>query len=83
MADEVITLEFSGDIDKPGRYQTADGEWHEGLCPNFFAKTYVDGKQDFGGAEIIVNDEALFEKILKLLKEHRKGIEDERTLHER
>ena len=39
-------------------------------------KTYVDGKKDFGGAEIIVNDEALFEKILKLLEEHRKG-EDE------
>ena len=27
---EVMALDFSEDIDKPSRYQTSDGEWHEG-----------------------------------------------------
>lgn len=30
-ADDVIALEISSDIDKIGRYQMADGLWHEGM----------------------------------------------------
>ena len=26
---EVIAINFSTDIDKPGKYQTKDGKWHE------------------------------------------------------
>jgi len=32
--NEVIALEFSMDIDCPGRYQTSDGEWHIGQIPS-------------------------------------------------
>ena len=28
---EVVALDFSEDIEKPSRYQTSDGEWHEGM----------------------------------------------------
>ena len=28
---EVTAIDFSMDIDNPGRYQTADGVWHEGM----------------------------------------------------
>lgn len=31
--DEVEALEFSADIDTPGKWQDKDGEWHEGMIP--------------------------------------------------
>lgn len=27
--DEVIAIDFSEDIDKPSKYQTKDGNWHD------------------------------------------------------
>lgn len=29
--ENVAALEISADIDTPSRYQTSDGEWHEGM----------------------------------------------------
>ena len=31
--EEVEALEFSADIDTPGKWQDKDGEWHEGRIP--------------------------------------------------
>ena len=31
--DDVIAIEFSADIDTPGKYQTSDGVWHKGMIP--------------------------------------------------
>lgn len=31
---EVIAINFSKDIDKPSKYQTKDGKWHEGRIKN-------------------------------------------------
>ena len=33
LGDDIQAIEFSSDINKPGRYQTKDGEWHEGRIP--------------------------------------------------
>ena len=30
-ADDIIAIELPTDIDKPGKFQTADGLWHEGM----------------------------------------------------
>lgn len=32
--DEVIEFEFNSDIDKPNKYKTSDGKWHEGKTPH-------------------------------------------------
>ena len=29
--EDIVALDFSEDIDRPSRYQTSDGEWHEGM----------------------------------------------------
>ena len=33
-ADDCIAIDFSGDMDKPNKWQDKDGNWHVGVIEN-------------------------------------------------
>ena len=37
-ASEIIAFEFTNNVNIPGRYQTKDGEWHEGMALDVYIK---------------------------------------------
>ena len=72
--NEVVTLEFSEDVDSPSKYQTSDGTWHTGMIPCDDAisrlavrkaiNRYIEKAQSSGVVDAFISFEELVIKTL-------------------